>query len=70
MLDFDRVFLAIYRRQTHECQFNQSANMQRLRDVLEEPRRSCVEMSLLTDDVERVMSKLKQNFGNTTSIMN
>jgi hypothetical protein len=25
---------------------------------------------LLTDDAERVMSKLKQNFGNTTSIMN
>jgi hypothetical protein len=62
-------FLAIYRRQIHECQLNQSENMQRLRDALEEPARSCVEMLLLTDDAERVMSKLKQNFGNTTSIM-
>jgi hypothetical protein len=52
--------LAIYRRQTHECQFNQSENMQRLRDALEEPARSCVETLLLTDDAERVMSKLKQ----------
>jgi CCR4-NOT transcriptional regulation complex NOT5 subunit len=26
-------------------------------------------MLLLTDDAERVMRKLKQNFGNTTSIM-
>jgi hypothetical protein len=52
-------FLAIYRRQTHDCQFNQSENMQRQRDALEEPARSCVEMLLLTDDAERVMSKLK-----------
>jgi glutathionylspermidine synthase len=61
---------AIYCRQTLECQFNQSENMQRLRDALKEPARSCVEMLLLTDDAERVMNKLKQNFGNTTSIMN
>jgi hypothetical protein len=27
-------------------------------------------MLLLTDDAERVMSKLKQNFGNTTAVMN
>jgi hypothetical protein len=45
-------------------------NMQRLSDALELPARTCVEMLLLTDDAERVMSKLKQNFGNTTSIMN
>jgi hypothetical protein len=44
--------------------------MQRLRDALEEPARSCVEMLLLTDDAERVMSKLKQNFGNKTAVMN
>jgi CCR4-NOT transcriptional regulation complex NOT5 subunit len=44
--------------------------MQRLRDALEEPARSCVEMLLLTDDAERVMSKLKQNFRNTTAVMN
>jgi hypothetical protein len=31
--------------------------MQRLRDALEEPARSCVETLLLTDDAERVMSK-------------
>jgi uncharacterized protein YjgD (DUF1641 family) len=63
-------FLAIYRRQTHKCQLNQPENMQRLRDALEEPARSCVEMLLLTDDAERVMSKLKQNFGNKTAVMN
>jgi hypothetical protein len=34
-------FLAINRRQTHECQFNQSENIQRLRDALEEPARRC-----------------------------
>jgi hypothetical protein len=50
--------------------FNQSANMQRLRDALEEPAKSCVEMLLLTDDAESVMSKLKQNFGNKTAVMN
>jgi hypothetical protein len=33
-------FLAIYRRQTLECQFNQSENMQRPRDALKEPTRS------------------------------
>jgi putative lipase involved disintegration of autophagic bodies len=62
-------FLTIFRRQTHECQFNQSENMQRLRDALKEPAKSCVEMLLLTDDAERVMSKLKQNFGNTTAVI-
>jgi hypothetical protein len=44
--------------------------MQCLGDALEEPANSFVEMLLLTDDSERVMNKLKQNFGNTTSIMN
>jgi hypothetical protein len=34
--------------------------MQSLRVALEEPARSCVEMLLLTDDAERVMSKLKK----------
>jgi CCR4-NOT transcriptional regulation complex NOT5 subunit len=43
--------------------------MQHLRDALEEPARSGVEM-LFTDEAERVMRKLKQNSGNTTSIMN
>jgi hypothetical protein len=51
--------LAIYRRQL--CQLSKSENMQRLRDALEEPARSCVEMFLLTDDAERVMSKLKNS---------
>jgi hypothetical protein len=50
---------------------NQSENMQHLRDALEEPARSGVEMLFtFTDEAERVMSKLKQNSGNTTSIMN
>jgi hypothetical protein len=44
--------------------------MQRLRDALEELAKSCVAKLLLTDDAERVTNKLKQNFGNTTSIMN
>jgi hypothetical protein len=35
-------------------------NMQRLSDALELPARTCVEMLLLIDDAERVMSKLKQ----------
>jgi hypothetical protein len=55
-------------RETH--QFNQSENRQRLRDALVEPARSCVEMLLLTDDAEHVMSKLKQNFRNTTAVIN
>jgi hypothetical protein len=59
MLDFAR------ERETHECQFNLSENMQRLRDALEEPARRCVEMLLLTDDAGHVMSKIKQNFRNT-----
>jgi hypothetical protein len=45
---FWSIILAIYRRQTHECQFNQSENIQRLRDALDELTRSCVEMLLLT----------------------
>jgi hypothetical protein len=64
MLVFGRVLW-----RTHECQFNQSENMQRLRDALEKRARSCVEMLLLTDDAERVMSKLNQNLGNTTAVM-
>jgi methyl-accepting chemotaxis protein len=63
-------FLVIFRRQTHEFQLNQSENMQRLSDALEEPARTCVEMLFLTDAAKRVMSMIKQNFGNTTSIMN
>jgi hypothetical protein len=60
MLVFGRVLW-----RTHECQFNQSENMQRLRDALEEPARSSVEMLLLADDAERVMAEF---YGEHTSV--
>jgi hypothetical protein len=62
-------FLATYRRTTDECQFSSGENMQRLRDCSVGTAKKCVNMILFTDEAERVIITLKQNFRNAGMIL-
>lgn len=57
-------FYSIYQRTTHEGQFTEIENIQRLRKSLEGAARNFVEMILLTNDVSRVIKILEKSFGN------
>jgi Protein of unknown function (DUF1759) len=64
-------FITTYRRTTVDCGFSESENMERLRKCLLDPAKHCVRlrMVLLTNNAEKVISMLANNFGGSNRII-